>query len=178
VGWIQPPHSQQNGLDQARPSDYSLPDADPALTYGNVDLSGVIDNAAEAAAQAGWIAKVGTDGITVGPVNVLQYVPAGQSGSSSPNGDLGGAAVPAAPVASTTPTETPPITETTPAAPKAPKSKPVSLSKAVTSDTTHRKWKAWAVTTYAASVATIPSAGPTATGRHFDNKDAKFLADR
>jgi len=178
VGWIQPPHSQQNGLDIARPSDYSLPDADPALTYGNVDLAGVIDIAAEAAAQAAWIAKVNTDGITTGPVNVLQYVPASQSGGSAPSGDSVGAVVPAAPVASTPPMATPPITETTPAAPKATKSKPVSVSKAVISDTTHRKWKAWVETSYAASVATISSAGPMATGRHFDNKDAKFLADR
>ena len=71
VGWIQPPYSQQNGSDQARPSDYSLPDADPALTYGNVDLAGPINIATETAAQAAWAAEVSADDITVGPENQL-----------------------------------------------------------------------------------------------------------
>jgi thiol-disulfide isomerase/thioredoxin len=61
-----------------------------------------------------------------------------------------------------------------PAAP-APKSKPFSVSKAVSGDTTNKKPKVSAVTAYAAGV--VPSAGSTATSQSI-NKDAKFLADR
>jgi hypothetical protein len=42
----------------------------------------------------------------------------------------------------------------------------------------NRKSKASAVTTYAASVVTIATAGSTATPQNTNNKDAKFLADR
>ncbi|MGD0390687.1 MAG: hypothetical protein ABSC42_17220, partial [Tepidisphaeraceae bacterium] len=68
--------------------------------------------------------------------------------------------------------------ETTAAAPPSPKSKPVSVSKAVVSDTTSRKSKASAAAPYAASVVTIPTSGAMATPRNTNNKDAKFLADR
>jgi hypothetical protein len=185
VGWIQPPHSQQNGLDQARASDYSLPDADPALTYGNVDLSGVIDSAAESAAGSGWIAELDTYGITAGAVNLLQYFLTSQPGIPIPNSYLVGAAVQAAPVASPTPPVAPVTTTSTATAPAAPKSKPASGSKAVVRDVTNRRLKASEVATYAASVATIrntgwtalAAGGSTATPQKI-NEDAKFLADR
>ena len=94
VGWIQPPHSQQNGLDVARASDYSLPDADAALTYGNVDLSGAIDTATETATQQAWITALNTDGITVGAVNLLPYfVGSHHGGKIIPSEDVVGAAV-------------------------------------------------------------------------------------
>lgn len=80
VGWIQPPDSQQNGSDEARPSDYSLPDADTSLTYGNVDLAGPITSATESAAQTTWLAEVAADGITIGiiplPTPVAPVTPA------------------------------------------------------------------------------------------------------
>jgi hypothetical protein len=66
---------------------------------------------------------------------------------------------------------------TTATAPPTSNSKPVSVAKAVISDKKSRKTKASTVTTYAASVATIPTAGSMATPRNTD-KDAKFLADR
>jgi hypothetical protein len=94
-------------------------------------------------------------------------------------------AAPAAPaVASTTPTmtnSTIELTANTPAAPAnaaappASKSKPVSVSKAVIAN---GRSMASAVTTYAASVVTIPTAGLTATPQDTNNKDVKFLADR
>lgn len=93
VGWIQPPYSQQNGSDQARASDYSLPDADPALTYGNVDLSGVIDTATETAAPAAWVAVLDKNNFTVGAVNLLPTFVAGLHGKAIPSYDLVGAAV-------------------------------------------------------------------------------------
>ena len=65
----------------------------------------------------------------------------------------------------------------TAAASKALKSKPVSVSKPVVSEITNRKSKASAVTTYAASVVTIPTSGSTATPQDI-NEDAKFLAHR
>jgi hypothetical protein len=61
-----------------------------------------------------------------------------------------------------------------PAAPT-PKSKPFSVSKAVSGDTTSKKPKASAATAYAGSV--VSSTGSTVTSSNI-NKDAKFLADR
>jgi hypothetical protein len=68
VGWIQPPDSQQNGGNTSVQSDYSLPSADPALTYGNIDLAGPITTAMENAATAAWISNLGAAGLTVGAV--------------------------------------------------------------------------------------------------------------
>ncbi len=81
VGWIQPPHSQQNGGSTSVQSDYSLPDADSALTYGNVDLAGPITTATENAASAAWISQLGATGLTVGAI--LPTSPSGSSGSGS-----------------------------------------------------------------------------------------------
>ncbi|MGA2440237.1 MAG: fibronectin type III domain-containing protein [Tepidisphaeraceae bacterium] len=65
--------------------------------------------------------------------------------------------------------------KSTTAAPTAPKSKPVSVSKAVIDK---GKPKTPAVTTYAANIVTVPSAGSVAVSQNVNNKDAKFLADR
>ncbi|MGD0388817.1 MAG: LamG-like jellyroll fold domain-containing protein [Tepidisphaeraceae bacterium] len=64
------------------------------------------------------------------------------------------------------------------AVPTSPKSRAVSVSKAVARDTTNGNLKATAVTTYAASVVTVPTSGSAATPQNTSNKDAKFLADR
>ena len=72
VGWIQPPDSQQNGSDEARESDYSLPDADPSLTYGNIDLPMPITTATAAAAQQAWQVLLTDDDITVGAITLVQ----------------------------------------------------------------------------------------------------------
>jgi beta-glucanase (GH16 family) len=85
----------------------------------------------------------------------------------------------AAPAVVSAPLTVPSVTaNSTAAASKALKSKPVSVSKPVVSDTTNRKPKAPAVTTYAASIVTVPTSGATATPQNTNNKDAKFLADR
>jgi hypothetical protein len=81
VGWIQPPDSQQNGGNTSVQSDYSLPDADPSLTYGNVDLAGPITTATENAASAAWISQLGATGLTVGAI--LPTATSGSSGSGS-----------------------------------------------------------------------------------------------
>jgi beta-glucanase (GH16 family) len=68
--------------------------------------------------------------------------------------------------------------KSTAAATTAPRSKPVSISKPVVSNTTNRKPKASVVTSYAASVLTIPTSGSTAIPQNTNNEDAEFLADR
>jgi hypothetical protein len=45
-------------------------------------------------------------------------------------------------------------------------------------DIMNKKPKTSAVTTYAASVVTIPSSASTTTPQNTNNRDAKFLADR
>jgi hypothetical protein len=88
VGWIQPPYSQQNGSDEARASDYSLPDADPSLVYGNVDLPLPITSATEAAAQTAWLAEMAANDITIGiiplPTPVVPVTPTPNPPSPQP----------------------------------------------------------------------------------------------
>ncbi|MGD0137373.1 MAG: C10 family peptidase [Tepidisphaeraceae bacterium] len=81
-------------------------------------------------------------------------------------------------VVSEPPTVATVTTKSTAMASTAWKSKPVGVSTAVVTGTTNRKSKASTVTTYAASVVTIPTSGSTATSQNINNKDAKFLADR
>jgi hypothetical protein len=87
------------------------------------------------------------------------------------------ATTPAPFVVSATPTVATVTGKSTTAAPAARKSNLVSVSRAVVTDTTSRKTKAFALAPYAASAVTIPTAGSTAAPQN-TNKDAKFLADR
>jgi hypothetical protein len=64
-------------------------------------------------------------------------------------------------------------TRSTAAAPPASKSKPVGVSKAVIAN---GKSKGSVMTTYAASVVTVPTSGSMATPQNTNDKDAKFLA--
>ncbi|HEY1923027.1 MAG TPA: hypothetical protein VGG44_09795, partial [Tepidisphaeraceae bacterium] len=113
VGWIQPPHSQQNGLNVARPSDYVLPDADASLVYGNVDLDQTesITTATENAADAAWAAQLSANSLTVGAL-----IPPETASSSAP------------PQGSTAPSTppTPPTAPTPPSNPPAPSNPPTS----------------------------------------------------
>ena len=88
-------------------------------------------------------------------------------------------AVPTAPAVVSAPATVGTVnTKSSATASTASKSKAAKVSRAVVTDTKSRKSKASAVTTYAASVGTIPASGPTATPHSINNKDAKFLADR
>jgi len=78
-------------------------------------------------------------------------------------------------VVTSTPTVEQVATTSTAAVQSAPKAKPVSVSKALSSDSTTKKPKAAAATAYAARV--VPSGGSAGTWQNI-NKDAKFLADR
>jgi hypothetical protein len=83
---------------------------------------------------------------------------------------------PAAPAVDSAPLSVATVaTKANAAVPPGSKSKPVSVSKAVIAN---GRSKASAVTTYAASVVTIPTAGSTTTPQDTNNKNAKFLADR
>jgi hypothetical protein len=81
-------------------------------------------------------------------------------------------------VVSVAPTVATVTAKSTAAAPPASKSKPLSVSKAVISDTTNKKPKASTVAPYAAGVVTVPSAGSVSNPQDIRNKDEKFLADR
>jgi hypothetical protein len=199
VGWIEPPYSQQNGLDEARASDYQLPDADPALTYGNVDLSGVIDSATEAATGVEWIADQDAHGVTVGAVNLLQYFIASQPGTPIPAEDLVGAAVQALPTTVTPSIVLPtPMVLTTIVAPPVALPTPMVLT-TITTTTAEpvqtappveptgvsgtptfifMNWNAPAATTYAATTMTIPVPGSIAPFQFHKRKDSRFFADR
>ncbi|MGD0390586.1 MAG: fibronectin type III domain-containing protein [Tepidisphaeraceae bacterium] len=157
-----------------------LGDAKLAATVNGPDLAIVAANFNQS--FTGWDqGDFQYDGVVNSPdlAEVAANYNQGDSGASVASS----AAVLNVPAASFTSTVTTSTTEstntkTTAATPITPKSKPVGVSKAVITETTTRKSKASAVTTYAASVVTVPSAGSTATPQNINNKDAKFLEDR
>jgi len=76
-GWMEPPHTQQNGGNDSQQRDYEFANTDGATLDNNADWPGAIDNAAKAQVLAQWDAKLQQNAFVAG------VMPVGQSAYSA-----------------------------------------------------------------------------------------------